>query len=116
MQGNKDKQILNFDPKIERTLCKLRKQSNQTHEISSEEVFEEVFDNIAEEGNKQKTLGEYFIPNTVRCGSLPLNDEAKSGRRDLNPQPQPWQGYASARQTGLGEGGKGKAGGDPCLE
>ena len=26
--------------------------------------------------------------------SLPLNDEAKSGRRDLNPQPQPWQGYA----------------------
>ena len=26
--------------------------------------------------------------------SLSLNDEAKSGRRDLNPQPQPWQGYA----------------------
>ena len=26
--------------------------------------------------------------------SLPLNDEAGSGRRDLNPQPQPWQGYA----------------------
>ncbi|KAH7511592.1 hypothetical protein FEM48_ZijujMtG0001000 (mitochondrion) [Ziziphus jujuba var. spinosa] len=26
--------------------------------------------------------------------SLPLNDEARSGRRDLNPQPQPWQGYA----------------------
>lgn len=25
---------------------------------------------------------------------LPLNDEARSGRRDLNPQPQPWQGYA----------------------
>ncbi|GJV40722.1 hypothetical protein Tco_1419162 [Tanacetum coccineum] len=26
--------------------------------------------------------------------SLPLNDEAGSGRRDLNPQSQPWQGYA----------------------
>ena len=26
--------------------------------------------------------------------SLPLNSEALSGRRDLNPQPQPWQGYA----------------------
>ncbi|KAH0669723.1 hypothetical protein KY285_023882 [Solanum tuberosum] len=25
---------------------------------------------------------------------LPLNEEARSGRRDLNPQPQPWQGYA----------------------
>ncbi|PPS06319.1 hypothetical protein GOBAR_AA14324 [Gossypium barbadense] len=25
---------------------------------------------------------------------LPLNDEGRSGMRDLNPQPQPWQGYA----------------------
>ncbi|MED6111087.1 hypothetical protein PIB30_049231 [Stylosanthes scabra] len=44
--GSKDKQILNFDPEIERTLRKLTKQSKQIHEISSEEVFEEVSDNV----------------------------------------------------------------------
>ncbi|MED6139501.1 hypothetical protein PIB30_084432 [Stylosanthes scabra] len=39
--GNKDRQILNFDPENERTLRKLRKQSKQVHEGSSEEAFEE---------------------------------------------------------------------------
>ncbi|KAK4412019.1 hypothetical protein Salat_2976400 [Sesamum alatum] len=34
------------------------------------------------------------IPGAYVLHSLPLNDEARSGRRDLNPQPQPWQGYA----------------------
>ncbi|GLT77664.1 hypothetical protein SLA2020_492300 [Shorea laevis] len=36
------------------------------------------------------------LMHSTRCllHSLPLNDEAGSGRRDLNPQPQPWQGYA----------------------
>ncbi|MED6152332.1 hypothetical protein PIB30_090907 [Stylosanthes scabra] len=48
---------------------KLRKQSKQTHEISSEEVFEEVSDNMAAEGTQQKTLGEYSVPTTSRCGS-----------------------------------------------
>ncbi|GFY90575.1 hypothetical protein Acr_07g0007720 [Actinidia rufa] len=33
-------------------------------------------------------------PGAYALHSLPLNDEARSGRRDLNPQPQPWQGYA----------------------
>ncbi|MED6163551.1 hypothetical protein PIB30_081077 [Stylosanthes scabra] len=74
--GNKDKQILNFDPEIERTLHKLRKQSKQALEGSSEKVLkgvfdniEEVFDNIAAEGTQEKTLGEYSIPITVSCGS-----------------------------------------------
>ncbi|MED6115060.1 hypothetical protein PIB30_086553 [Stylosanthes scabra] len=58
--GNKDKRILNFDPEIERTFRKLRKQSKQTHEISSEEVFEEVFDNMAAEGTQEKTFGRIF--------------------------------------------------------
>ncbi|MED6213475.1 hypothetical protein PIB30_093828, partial [Stylosanthes scabra] len=62
--GNKDKQILKFDPEIERTLCKLRKQSKQTHKISSEEVFEEVFDNMATEGTQEKTLGENSRENS----------------------------------------------------
>ncbi|MED6178298.1 hypothetical protein PIB30_106238, partial [Stylosanthes scabra] len=53
--GNKDKQILEFDPEIEQTLCKRRKQAKlqkQPHEISPEEVFEEVWDNMAEEGDQ----------------------------------------------------------------
>ncbi|MED6201749.1 hypothetical protein PIB30_098184 [Stylosanthes scabra] len=49
---NKEKQILNFDPEIERTLRKLRKQSKQAHEISSEEIFEETSDNMAAEGTQ----------------------------------------------------------------
>ncbi|MED6134830.1 hypothetical protein PIB30_040611 [Stylosanthes scabra] len=43
-QGNKDKQILEFDPEIEQTLRKLRKQAKlqkQPHKISFEEVLEE---------------------------------------------------------------------------
>ncbi|MED6175822.1 hypothetical protein PIB30_081971, partial [Stylosanthes scabra] len=67
--GNKDKQILNFDPEIEWTLHKLRKQSKQTHKISSKEVFEEVFDNMATEGTHQKTLGEYYVPTTASYGN-----------------------------------------------
>ncbi|MED6168950.1 hypothetical protein PIB30_016637 [Stylosanthes scabra] len=50
-QGNKDKQTLNFDPEIEKTLRKHRKQSKlqkQTQEGSSEEVFEEVLVNMAD--------------------------------------------------------------------
>ncbi|MED6162102.1 hypothetical protein PIB30_067174 [Stylosanthes scabra] len=69
MPGNKDKQILNFDPEIEWTLCKLRKQCKQAHEGSSKEALEEVFDNMAAEGTQQKTLGEYSVPTTVTCGS-----------------------------------------------
>ncbi|MED6160662.1 hypothetical protein PIB30_053522 [Stylosanthes scabra] len=71
MQGNKNKQILKFDPEIERTLRKLRKQSKQVLEGSSEEVFEEVVDNLEEifynmavEGTQEKTLGEYSVPTT----------------------------------------------------
>ena len=39
-------------------------------------------------------LEPYTIQGAYALHSLPLNDEAGSGRRDLNPQPQPWQGYA----------------------
>ncbi|MED6116213.1 hypothetical protein PIB30_098020, partial [Stylosanthes scabra] len=83
--GNKDKQILNFDPEIERTLRKLRKQSKQTHEISSEEVFEEVFDNMAAEGSQEKTLGEYSIPTTVSCGSSIVRPTIDANNFELKP-------------------------------
>ncbi|MED6199728.1 hypothetical protein PIB30_078648 [Stylosanthes scabra] len=80
--GNKDKQSLNFDLEIERTLRKLRKQSKQTHKISSEEVFDEVSDNVtakevleegcdnmAEAGNQHRTLANVTNPTTASCGS-----------------------------------------------
>ncbi|MED6108962.1 hypothetical protein PIB30_029188 [Stylosanthes scabra] len=55
----KDKHTLEFDYEIERTLRKLRKQTKlqkQTQENSSEEVFEEVCDNMAAEGNQRRTF------------------------------------------------------------
>ncbi|MED6223150.1 hypothetical protein PIB30_071225 [Stylosanthes scabra] len=66
--GNKDKQILEFDPEIKQTLRKLRKQAKhqkQTHEISSKEVFEEVLVNMAEEGDQRKTLEDFTVPTTL---------------------------------------------------
>ncbi|MED6226044.1 hypothetical protein PIB30_099602 [Stylosanthes scabra] len=71
--GNKDKQILEFDLEIEQTLRRLRKQSKlrkQTHENSSEEVVEEVLDNMAEEGNQRRTLADFTTPTTVNMVSL----------------------------------------------
>ncbi|MED6116196.1 hypothetical protein PIB30_097873, partial [Stylosanthes scabra] len=77
--------ILNFDPEIERTLHKLRKQSKQTHEISSEEAFEEVFDNMAAEGTQEKTLGEYFVPTTASCGSSIVRPTVDANNFELKP-------------------------------
>ncbi|MED6140631.1 hypothetical protein PIB30_095118, partial [Stylosanthes scabra] len=89
--GNKDKQSLNFDPEIERTLHKLRKQSKQTHEISSEEVFEEVSDNVtakevleegcanmAEARNQRRTLADFTNPTSASCGSSIVCDSPKT--------------------------------------
>ncbi|MED6198388.1 hypothetical protein PIB30_065891 [Stylosanthes scabra] len=69
-KGHKDKQILEFDPEIEQTLRKLRKQAKlqkQPHEISSKEVFEEGSVNMAKEGDQRKTLGEFTVPTTASC-------------------------------------------------
>ncbi|MED6128608.1 hypothetical protein PIB30_099541, partial [Stylosanthes scabra] len=70
--GNRDKQTLNFDLEIEQTLHKLRKQSKlqkQTHEISFEEVVEEVLDNMAKGGNHRRTFADFTTPTTASCGS-----------------------------------------------
>ncbi|MED6189698.1 hypothetical protein PIB30_098577, partial [Stylosanthes scabra] len=83
--GNKNKQILKFDPEIDRTLHKLRKQSKQTHEISSEEVFEEVFDNMAAEGIQEKTLGEYSVPTTASCDSSMVRTTVDANNFELKP-------------------------------
>ncbi|MED6125047.1 hypothetical protein PIB30_064774, partial [Stylosanthes scabra] len=86
--GNKDKQILEFDPEIEQTLRKLRKQAKlqkQTHEISSEEVFEEVSVNMAQEGDQRKTLGDFIIPNTASCGSSIVRPTVEANNFELKP-------------------------------
>ncbi|MED6165902.1 hypothetical protein PIB30_103983, partial [Stylosanthes scabra] len=85
---NKDKQTLNFDPEIEKTLRKLRKQSKlqkQTHKISSEEVFEEVRDNMAAEGNRQRTLADFTTPTTASCGSSIVRPTVEANNFELKP-------------------------------
>ncbi|MED6190113.1 hypothetical protein PIB30_102594, partial [Stylosanthes scabra] len=60
--GNKDRQTLSFDPEIEKTLRKLRKQAKlqeHNHEIPFEEALEEEFedktgDNM--DGNEDKGI------------------------------------------------------------
>ncbi|MED6162602.1 hypothetical protein PIB30_072067, partial [Stylosanthes scabra] len=86
--GNKDKQILEFDPEIEQTLRKLRKQAKlqkQPHEISSEEAFEEVSVNVAEEGHQRKTLGEFTVPTTASCGSSIVRPTVEANNFELKP-------------------------------
>ncbi|MED6163801.1 hypothetical protein PIB30_083558 [Stylosanthes scabra] len=64
MQGNKDNQTLSFDPEIEKTLRKIRKQTKlqeHSYEIPFEEALEEeefedeTGDNMA--GNKDNNKG-----------------------------------------------------------
>ncbi|MED6127589.1 hypothetical protein PIB30_089454 [Stylosanthes scabra] len=79
-EGSKDKQPLSFNPEIERTLCKLRKQAKlqeHIHEISFEEALEgeELADktsyNMAgnEDHNRGRKLADFLIPSATRCGS-----------------------------------------------
>ncbi|MED6178598.1 hypothetical protein PIB30_109155, partial [Stylosanthes scabra] len=77
--GNKDKQTLSFDPEIEKTLRKLRKQAKfqeHSHEIPFEEALEEEFedktgDNMAgnEDNNRGRKLADFSIPSAASCGS-----------------------------------------------
>nr|GEV43224.1 hypothetical protein [Tanacetum cinerariifolium] len=49
---------------------------------------------VKEKASAQGLMKSQQLVRTRGAYSLPLNDEAESERRDLNPQPQPWQGYA----------------------
>ncbi|MED6179186.1 hypothetical protein PIB30_114800, partial [Stylosanthes scabra] len=88
MQGNRrDKQIVEIDPEIERTLRKTRQrvkeikralQGNPSSGDSSEdfsdhreEIFaEEIKDKMADEDhNQRRTLRDFITPTTVSCGS-----------------------------------------------
>ncbi|MED6112962.1 hypothetical protein PIB30_066566 [Stylosanthes scabra] len=86
MQGNRDKQAIDFDLKIERTLRKLKKKAKQQ---VVNQVIEEVQQNnmAAVDGNEQtRTLGDYTIPSTASCGSsIVLPNAHKSLRIRDNP-------------------------------
>ncbi|MED6177796.1 hypothetical protein PIB30_101447, partial [Stylosanthes scabra] len=86
--GNMDKQILEFDPEIEQTLCKLRKQGKlqkKPHEISSKEAFEEVLVNMVEEGDQRKTFGEFTVPTTASYGSRLVRPTVEANNFELKP-------------------------------
>ncbi|MED6166745.1 hypothetical protein PIB30_112452, partial [Stylosanthes scabra] len=68
MQGNRNKEVIDFDPEVERTLRKIRKKAKQK---TQDHFVEEVVQNTmaAEANNPTKTLMDYTIPSTASCGS-----------------------------------------------
>ncbi|MED6141375.1 hypothetical protein PIB30_102821, partial [Stylosanthes scabra] len=93
--GNKDKQTLSFDPEIEKTLCKIRKQAKlqeHSHEIPFEEALEEEFedktgDNMAgdEDNNRGQKLADFSIPSAASCGSSVVRPAVDVNNFELKP-------------------------------
>ncbi|MED6152112.1 hypothetical protein PIB30_088862, partial [Stylosanthes scabra] len=93
--GNKDKQTLSFDPEIEKTLCKLRKQAKlqeHSHKIPFEEAFEEeefedrTGDNMAaNENNRGRKLADFSIPSAASCGSSVVRPAIDVNNFELKP-------------------------------
>ncbi|MED6164131.1 hypothetical protein PIB30_086758, partial [Stylosanthes scabra] len=82
---NRDKSAIQFDPEIERTLRKLKKQAKQK---ATNQVFEEVARNNmdAEDRNAQRrTLGEYAIHSTASCGSSIVRPNVEANNFELKP-------------------------------
>ncbi|MED6201862.1 hypothetical protein PIB30_099344 [Stylosanthes scabra] len=95
LNGNKDKQTLSFDPEIEKTLRKLRKQAKlqeHSHEIPFEEAFEEeefedrTGDNMAaNENNRGRKLADFSIPSAASCGSSVVRPAVDVNNFELKP-------------------------------
>ncbi|MED6187686.1 hypothetical protein PIB30_078789 [Stylosanthes scabra] len=93
--GNKYKQTLSFDPEIEKTLHKLRKQAKfqeHSHEIPFEETFEEEFedktgDSMAsnEDNNRGRKLADFSIPSAASCGSSVVRPAVDVNNFELKP-------------------------------
>ncbi|MED6123984.1 hypothetical protein PIB30_054671 [Stylosanthes scabra] len=70
--GNRNRQPIRFDPEIEKTLRRLRKQSRLqrdtlediSHQGSSMTNNENHDDDLNLNGNQRRTLGDYTIPTT----------------------------------------------------
>ncbi|MED6166497.1 hypothetical protein PIB30_109923, partial [Stylosanthes scabra] len=104
MQGNRrNKQLVKFDPEIERTLKKIRQRvklqralqgnpfagncSEDSTEVFSDSEEEEIQDNMAdgEHNNQRRTLGSYTTPNTVICSSSIVRPTVDANNFELKP-------------------------------
>ncbi|MED6225359.1 hypothetical protein PIB30_092918 [Stylosanthes scabra] len=114
--GNcRDRQLIEFDPEIGKTLTKNRNRvkaqkalHREEHEANSEESVSEEFseEEIAEEisieedqnnmadntNNQLRTLGDFSIPTTVSCGSSIVRPAVDANNFELKPSLiQLWQ-------------------------
>ncbi|MED6225878.1 hypothetical protein PIB30_097888 [Stylosanthes scabra] len=80
MQGNQDVQQFLFDPEIERTLRKLKKQTKASRQLNFKEVEE---NNMA--ADPRRTLGDYTIPSTASCGSSIVRPNVEANTFELKP-------------------------------
>ncbi|MED6212024.1 hypothetical protein PIB30_079203, partial [Stylosanthes scabra] len=100
MQGSRrDKQIIEFDPEIERSLKKNRhrvrtqrslqidREEASSEDIVSEKYFEEgIQDNMADHTNNQRrTIADYQNPSTTSCGSSIVWPNVDANNFELKP-------------------------------
>ncbi|MED6203078.1 hypothetical protein PIB30_112007, partial [Stylosanthes scabra] len=108
MQGSRrDKQIIEFNPEIERTLKKNRyrvrtRRSLQVdreeassedvvsekyceEEILEESIEEEIQDNMADHTNQRRTIADYQNPSTTSCGSSIVWPNVDANNFELKP-------------------------------
>ncbi|MED6149260.1 hypothetical protein PIB30_060698 [Stylosanthes scabra] len=78
--GNQDNQQFLFDPEIERTVRKLKKQTKSQRQLN----FEEVEDNNMA-ADPQRTLGDYTILSTASCGSSIVRPNVEANNFELKP-------------------------------
>ncbi|MED6138387.1 hypothetical protein PIB30_073834 [Stylosanthes scabra] len=84
---NRDKKSIQFDPEIEKTLQRLRKQSKFQQETLEEDSQVEfnMADNEDHIGNQRRTLGDYTIPTTDSCGSSIVRPTVIANNFELKP-------------------------------
>ncbi|MED6154572.1 hypothetical protein PIB30_113828, partial [Stylosanthes scabra] len=99
MQGSRrDKQIIEFDPEIERTLKKNRhrvrtqislqvdREEASSEDVVSEKSFEEeIQDNMADHTNQRRTIADYQNPSTTSCGSSIVWPNVDANNFELKP-------------------------------
>ncbi|MED6141985.1 hypothetical protein PIB30_108972, partial [Stylosanthes scabra] len=109
MQGSRrDKQLIEFDPEIERTLKKNRhrvrtqkslqvdREEASSKDVISEKYFEEdileesieeeIQDNMADHTNNQRrTIADYQNPSTTSCGSSIVWPNVDANNFELKP-------------------------------
>ncbi|MED6129302.1 hypothetical protein PIB30_106539, partial [Stylosanthes scabra] len=84
MEGNRNKQVIDFDPEVERTLRKIRKKAKQK---TQDQPIEVVAQNTmaAEANNPTKTVTDYTIPSTASCGSSIVQPNVDANNFELKP-------------------------------